>query len=145
MQQFRLNKRRILLYIVRLLLGAVLIYASMDKIAYPKKFSNIVIDYHILPERLAIFIAHVIPWAELIFGINLIVGIYVHESSFAAALLILLFIIALGLKGESRNCGCFPENSFLSTPNLLLSMLRDGILLTSSLLIFVCTKKPKED
>jgi len=47
-------------------------------------------------------------------------------------------MIAVGIrsiKGEIRDCGCFPENSFLSTPNLLLSMIRDGIILTSS---YIC-------
>ena len=37
----------------RFILGGVFIYASLDKIAFPREFANIVIRYRILPEKLA--------------------------------------------------------------------------------------------
>lgn len=144
--RFRFIYNRVLPLVARLFLGTILVYASIDKIAYPRGFSNVVISYQILPPQIAILFAYILPWIELILGISLILGIYVYESSFTAALLLGIFMIAVGIRsstGDIQGCGCFPEGSILSTNNLLLSLIRDGIMLASAVFLFIREKKEK--
>jgi hypothetical protein len=62
-----LNQKKVQLA-ARFILGGVFIYASLDKISFPREFANIVIKYRILPEKLAIYFAFLLPWVELLPG-----------------------------------------------------------------------------
>jgi len=122
--------------IARFILGGVFIYASLGKIAFPREFANIVIKYRILPEKLAIYFAFLLPWVELILGIFLVIGLYVRESVLALASLLLVFMAAMiigSLNGTLNSCGCFSIKP--SNPESLFLMLTRDILLLFGFLI----------
>ena len=60
--------------LARLVVGAVFVYASLDKIAHPELFARSVMDYRVLPLSLVIPMAILLPWTELLAGALLILG-----------------------------------------------------------------------
>jgi len=95
----------------RLILGATFIYASLDKIAHPDQFAQIVNNYKILPSFLINLFAITLPWIEFFCGIFLIVGFWVESSSLVLTFLLFLFAVAISynvfIRGLDINCGCF--------------------------------------
>jgi len=125
--------------IARFGLGGVFIYASIEKIASPWRFVNIVINYHILPEKLAIYLGFLLPWIELILGIFLIVGIFVRGSSMAVSFLLVVFLAAIvvkSLNGTISTCGCFSMSQTASDHGLAFYIGRDVFFLSLGLLLF---------
>lgn len=101
---------RTVLILIRLLVGGVFIYASVDKILHPDQFAIAVNNYRLLPEILVNSFAIVLPWAELLAGFLLVLGQWQRSSSFVLASLVIVFIIAVGiglLRGLDISCGCF--------------------------------------
>lgn len=98
-------------------LGAVFVYASLDKIWKPAEFARIVYHYQligpsptlspIVPNAFAV----VLPWIELVAGLCLILNIWRREAAAVVAALLVLFLLAVGyalLGGiDIANCGCF--------------------------------------
>ena len=130
-----LRKKRILnifLTCSRILLGIVFIYASIDKIAFPSEFARIVESYEILPSLLIKPVAIILPLLEMVLGILLIVGLFIKQSAIALISLLIIFMIAVGIrteKGPLEECGCFDQSSILATSNISLIFLRDFILI----------------
>jgi len=126
-------------YVARFVLGGVFIYASIDKIAFPREFVNIVVNYHILPARLSIYFGYVLPWIELIFGIFLVTGLFIRESSLLLSSLLAIFMIAVLIKsltGTLENCGCF-SMAIGNSRNILYLFARDFFLLFLGVGIFI--------
>lgn len=100
--------------LVRLFLGGVFIYASLDKIQNPAAFAKIIDNYRILPLVTVNLLAIFLPWLELIIGVCLILGIARNGSSFILSGMILVFILAIGsvlIRGLDISCGCFTTSS----------------------------------
>ena len=79
----------------RLLLGAIFIAASIDKIAHPAEFAKIVSNYQILPGHLINIVAIVLPWLEAILGLFILCGWCLPGATILANLLLLTFLGAL--------------------------------------------------
>ena len=94
----------------RFILGAVFIYASLDKIADPVAFSANIDNYHISPIAINNLVALILPWVELIIGLSLIIGVFLDGASFFSIILLIFFIFIIAqayMRGISLNCGCF--------------------------------------
>ena len=63
---------------LRILLGSLFVYASIDKIAFPPRFAEIVQNYLILPSFLIKPFSILLPWIGLFVGVSLIVGLSVN-------------------------------------------------------------------
>ena len=124
------DKYTVLLF--RIILGATFIYASLDKIAHPAQFAQIVHNYKILPSFLINLFAISLPWIELFCGIFLIVGIGVESSSLVLSFLLFLFAVAISynvfIRGLDINCGCFTTSLTAKKQGAEL-LIRDFILL----------------
>ncbi|KPK99176.1 MAG: hypothetical protein AMJ90_09650 [candidate division Zixibacteria bacterium SM23_73_2] len=124
------DKYTVLLF--RIILGATFIYASLDKIAHPAQFAQIVHNYKILPSFLINLFAISLPWIELFCGIFLIVGIWVESSSLVLSFLLFLFAVAISynvfIRGLDINCGCFTTSLTAKKQGAEL-LIRDFILL----------------
>lgn len=121
----------------RIILGAVFMYASFDKMAHPEAFANIIDNYHLLPYQLVNGLAIFLPWLELITGLLLITGTWVRASLMIYTALLVVFIIALSqalLRGLDISCGCFSVNPS-STSEVWLRIIEDIILLAVSILM----------
>lgn len=123
----------------RLVLGAIFIYASLDKIAHPAAFAGILANYAIVPDFLVTLPALALPWLELIAGLCLVAGAWTRSSALWLSLLLLLFILALGvnaLRGINMSCGCF-STSATDTENAYVLILRDLLILVPGILILL--------
>jgi putative oxidoreductase len=101
---------RYLVLAVRLILGVVFIYASLEKIQNPGGFAQAIYNYRMVPEALINIMAIVLPWLELICGVLIIVGVFVRGSALLIGVMLAVFIIALSsalMRGLDISCGCF--------------------------------------
>lgn len=133
-----LRQNDYLYLVVRLFVGIIFIYASIDKIADPGQFARIVYNYHMVPGALINIFALILPWLEMVCGISLILGIYKEGSVVIFNLMVLAFIIGISVniyRGIDLECGCFTVSSKArgSAINLLI---RDIGLLVLTIYLF---------
>ena len=94
---------------IRLLLGAMWVWASLDKIQDSAQFSRDIANYHVIPFGLENLSAIVVPWLELLIGMGLIAGVMVNGAALVSSGLMLLFIVLISqaiLRGFNIECGC---------------------------------------
>jgi len=143
---FSFFNHKLVKFSARLILGGVFIYASIDKIAYPKEFAAIVMRYHILSERLAIYFAFFLPWLELFLGIFVILGFFVRESALSLSFLVLIFMIAIMIRsiaGPIGNCGCFSLHPSGTSQSLAFLVFRDIFFLLCGLVLALTNRAKK--
>jgi uncharacterized membrane protein YphA (DoxX/SURF4 family) len=128
MQSSPLNFRRLVLWIGRLVLGGIFIYAGYAKLFLPNfilwplfalrfslstnlaNFALQVESYKLLPPPAVFFVAHTLPFAELILGLLLLIG---WQLRIWASLITLIMLGFLGVVTRAYllhmeiNCGCF--------------------------------------
>jgi putative oxidoreductase len=125
---FKLIARHPLLSMIcRFILGAVFIYAGVQKIFVPAEFSQSIQNYMILPAAMTNLVAIFLPWLEIYCGILLLAGIFIRASAILISLMNLVFITAVLsalIRGLDINCGCFgsdtPADWFKILENLML-------------------------
>jgi len=96
--------------LARLLLGAVFLYASFDKIANPGAFAKAVYNYQILPDSMVNLVAVILPWMELLLGVCLVAGFWLPGASMISTGLLIVFVSAMAyneIRGLDVHCGCF--------------------------------------
>ncbi|MFP4446227.1 MAG: MauE/DoxX family redox-associated membrane protein [Desulfosudaceae bacterium] len=96
--------------LARVIMGAVFLYASYDKILHPGAFAEAVYNYQILPEAAVNAVALVLPWIELVVGLCLVAGVWLPGGTLLAASLMAVFTAALvfnRIRGLDVHCGCF--------------------------------------
>jgi uncharacterized membrane protein YphA (DoxX/SURF4 family) len=157
LQSSPLNLRRAIIWIGRLVLAGIFIYAGYAKIFLPIMhprpsigialafFALQVGSYQILPPWGVNFVAHTLPFAEIALGLLLIIGWRLRTWAVLSTLLILgLFgaVVRSYAAGMQINCGCFatPE------PLTIATVIRDGALaalaLVMTVLAFIEARKP---
>ena len=105
-----LSQRSVIALLCRVILGVILVYASIDKIVHPAEFAKAIGNYNVLPFGLENLLGIVLPILELLVGICLVLGIMLDGSAIIAAGMMTVFIIALSqamIRGIDINCGCF--------------------------------------
>lgn len=135
-----LKIRELMVVGARVIVGGTFIIASLDKIAQPELFAKLVQNYQILPQEIVPLFSIILPYAELILGIFLLVGLFVRESAMAVAFLLVLFISAVIYKvaqGTVTECGCFSVTSVKANHSAFIILLRDFILLALCINIFM--------
>jgi len=118
---------------LRLVLGAVFVYAAWVKLREPwQVFANSVANYDVLPMWAVKVVARTLPWGEMLLGLLLISGRFLRVSSIAASALLLGFfaiMVRTYASGIQIECGCFGPGDIIS----MRSLARDGSLLLASL------------
>jgi uncharacterized membrane protein YphA (DoxX/SURF4 family) len=155
MQSSPLNFRRAVIWIGRLLIGGIFVYAGYAKLTYPNhslwpwfmlKFSvsaNLstfafqVESYKILSAEASGLVAHTLPFVEMVLGLLLLMGwrLKIWATAVSAILLGFLCVVTRAyLLHMDINCGCFgtPE------PLTIVTVLRDSGLVFVALLMTVC-------
>lgn len=136
---------RYFLFASRLVVGGVFIWAGLLKIFNPQGFAQSIANYRIFPHGMALFLALVLPWVEVIGGAFLIIGIFRSASALLLSGLLTAFLVLLSatiLRGLDIDCGCFGSLSGKVDYKLILA---DSLLLFFSLNIFfsdALRKKP---
>ena len=104
-----LTDRRLTLAL-RLAAGALLVWASHDKLLDPQPFADAIDDYRVLPLAFVDVTAIVLPWVELVTGLCLIIGLGTPGAGLVTAVLAAVYTGALAsarLRGLEIGCGCF--------------------------------------
>jgi uncharacterized membrane protein YphA (DoxX/SURF4 family) len=94
----------------RIFCGAVLLYASFDKLGESEKFLAVVKEYHVMPHTLEPLAAVVIPWLEALVGLALLVGFRWRGAALVYCALMAGYSLGLSInlvRGVEMNCGCF--------------------------------------
>jgi uncharacterized membrane protein YphA (DoxX/SURF4 family) len=136
------NKR--VLFLFRLLVGGVFIWAGVLKVGDPLDFAQSIKNYQAFPHDLVFMIALVLPWVEVLSGVGLIAGVLKRSSAFIAAVLLAGFIALVGsalLRGIDTSCGCF--GSLSSRADLRL-MLMDAVLCLMAVAVFANARPGNE-
>ena len=148
MQSQPINLRRAIMWIGRLILGGIFIYAGYAKIFLPTMhprppvgvalalFALQVDSYQFLSPGLVNVVAHTLPFAEIILGLLLIVGWQLRIWATLVSVIMLGFFAVVFRSyslGLQINCGCFanPEPLTKST------VIRDGLLAALAVLMTV--------
>ena len=125
------------IFVLRLALGAIFLYAAWTKLRQSYLIFAMSIDaYQLLPEWAVLTVARVLPWFELIVGVLLLIGYKLRWASVAGTgLLVMFFALMLRsyVKGEGIDCGCFGLGDAISVQTLV----RDGSMLAAALLLTV--------
>tara|TARA_B100000959_G_scaffold87635_1_gene92900 strand:- start:30 stop:485 length:456 start_codon:yes stop_codon:yes gene_type:complete len=103
-------QRSVIALLCRVILGVILVYASIDKIVHPEEFAKSIGNYNVLPFGLENLLGIILPVLELLVGSCLILGIMLDGSAIITAGMMTVFIIALSqamIRGIDINCGCF--------------------------------------
>ncbi|HUL16043.1 MAG TPA: MauE/DoxX family redox-associated membrane protein [Terriglobales bacterium] len=163
MQSSPLNYRRIVIWIGRLMLGGIFVYAGFSKIFFPNfhlwpyfllKFSistNLstfafqVDSYKMLSPAGVAFVSHTLPFAEMALGLLLLVG---WQLRIWASLITLIVLGLLGVVTRAYllhmdiNCGCFATPEPLTVWTVVRDALLFALALVMTIFIFIESRKP---
>jgi len=132
-----------ILWLLRIALAAVFLYAGAIKIADPAQFFQDILNYQIVGERLAWLAALYLPWLEVVAAAALLIPKTSRASAIIIAALMLIFTAALlsaWLRGLDITCGCFGTK--LETSNYPLLLLRDIVLFAAATVTAILPQKP---
>jgi uncharacterized membrane protein YphA (DoxX/SURF4 family) len=135
----RILTDRRFLRLAGLVVGGVFIYASLDKIAHPDRFADVVNDYQMLPPLLVNGFALAMPWTEMVAGAALVLGLWRRAAGLLAAALTIAFMVAVAqaeMRGLEIECGCFDVSGLSATQASWDLFARDALLLAASALIW---------
>lgn len=157
MQSNPLNFRRAVIWIGRLVLGGIFIYAGYAKLFLPNMnprppimlalslFAMQVDSYQLLPSREVNFVAHTLPFAEVALGLLLLIGWRLRVWATIVSLIMLGFFAAVVRSyamGLQINCGCFANPE----PLTIKTVFRDGLLAALAVIMtifaFMEARKP---
>ena len=137
-----LENQKIILFL-RMILGIIFIYASIDKIINPLDFSDAIDNYHITPIEINNLAALIIPFIELVIGVCLIFGVFIDGAILITILLLIWFIFIISqalFRGIDLHCGCFDlSEKAINDGNIKIEMIKriieDFVFLGIALLI----------
>lgn len=103
-------RNKSVLWIFRLIVGGIFVWAGLMKILEPLEFAQNTANYRLFSRDLSFLIALVLPWIEVLCGVLLIFGIYQSASSLLLSGLLGLFLMLILVtlwRGLDVDCGCF--------------------------------------
>lgn len=133
------NYTLILLFFIKLMLGATFVYASYHKIADPAGFAKILYGYGIFPDFSINILAITIPFVELTAGFSLIFGLFPRSALMLINVLLLGFILVIGfnlLRGHQFDCGCFSFSSHSQPWSNIHLLVRDILMLGAGIYLW---------
>jgi len=125
--------------LVRVVLGALFIYSSMDKIANMPDFAKVILNYKILPVQLVNLLGIFLPWLEFVIGLCLVIGKFERASLIIYTAMLVVFMIALSqalIRGLDISCGCFSVEPS-STSEVWLRIIEDIVMLFFSVNLYL--------
>jgi uncharacterized membrane protein YphA (DoxX/SURF4 family) len=124
--------------IVRLLIGSVFIYAGFIKLIDPKAFAKVISQYDIVPDILLPVVAIVLPAAEFLAGLGLVMNI--RGSLMVIFNLLIVFIMVLGygiFNDMNIDCGCFSTEEINAHNSLKQALFRDLFMILATCYLYV--------
>jgi uncharacterized membrane protein YphA (DoxX/SURF4 family) len=163
MQSSPLNLRRAIIWIGRLVLGGIFLYAGYSKVFLPNnnlwplfvlKFSlsmnisNFAIQveaFKLLPPWGVQFVAHTLPFAEIVLGLLVLIGWRLRIwASFLTLIMLGFFVVVTRayLLHMNINCGCFATPEPIGPRKILEDAALSALALLMTYLAFVESRQP---
>lgn len=163
MQSSPLNLRRAIIWIGRLVLGGIFVYAGVAKILLPNThlwpmfvlkfsiatnlstFAQQVESYKILSAAASDFVAHTLPFTEIILGLLLLIGWRLRIWATLVTLILLGFLGAVTrayLLHMDINCGCFGTPEPLTGMTVIRDSSLAALAVLMTVLAFIEARKP---
>jgi len=131
----------------RLVTGGVWIWAGAMKVTDPDASVAAVRAYQLLPGDVAEVVGQVLPMAEIVLGLMLVLGLLTRLAGVLSALLFAAFIVGIAsawARGLTIDCGCFGGGGY--DPDAVdkypWEIARDAALLLLSLLVAWVRRTP---
>jgi uncharacterized membrane protein YphA (DoxX/SURF4 family) len=130
---------------VQFVLAAFFVVAGISKIVDPPGFAHEIHNYKMVPGALVNAMALILPWIEVVTGAALFLGIVRRTAAKILAVLLLVFIVALGVnlaRGHPVDCGCFGTSTVQKTDaerlrDMKIAIARDvGLLILSAQILW---------
>ena len=102
-----------LVLLARVFIGLLFVVSSLDKLVDPSAFARSIGNYQLLPSWVALGIATLVPWLELLCGFAVLFGVFNRGGSFLLASMLVVFTLAVLtalLRGLDISCGCFTQD-----------------------------------
>ena len=125
---------------LRLYLGYFFIYASLSKIPYPAQFADAIANYGLVPFSLLHPVALILPWAELLAGLFLVIGFMPGTAVFVIGSLLIVFNVMVSINmawGAPITCGCYDT---VGEPIGIRKLFDNFLMLAASIQIYYCNK-----
>jgi uncharacterized membrane protein YphA (DoxX/SURF4 family) len=163
MQSSPLNLRRAIVWIGRLVLGCIFIYAGYSKIFLPNtnlwpffilKFSismnlaNFAVQveaFKLLPGWGVQFVAHALPFTEIVLGLLVLIGWRLRIwAPVLTAIMLGFFAVVLRayLLHMNINCGCFATPEIIGLKKVLEDAALSGLSLLMTIFAFTEARRP---
>ena len=163
MQSSPWNLRRVVIWIGRLLLGGIFIYAGSAKIFLPNRslwpffilkfsvsmnllnFATQVEAFKILPAWGVEFVAHTLPFTEIVLGLLLLIGWRLRVWASLLTLIMLGFfgvVLRAYLLHMNINCGCFATPQPINLEKVLEDAALSGLAVLMTVLAFLEARQP---
>lgn len=104
------TRSRVVRWLGLLAVGAVYVAAGVLKVGTPKEFAKAIVEYQLMPERLAPLAAVLLPWWEVAAGGLVVAGAWRRGALGVLAGLSAAFLVVGTVtlaRGMSPPCGCF--------------------------------------
>lgn len=115
--KFRILMHPAVQLLLRFVVGCLLIYFSLYKIADPMEWGEVIYQFRLVPDGLVNIIAVFISWAELFSGIGVLLGLFTRASALLAVGVVLTFLSALQIniwREVYIYCGCFRKQAYMT-------------------------------
>jgi uncharacterized membrane protein YphA (DoxX/SURF4 family) len=123
--------------LVRISLGIIFVWAGSAKLLDPESFADIISAYELVPEKLLIPVAFVLPAVELVAGLCLIFDVRGSLTITLALLVMFAFVLWFGiLKDLDIDCGCFSADELAEHDSLRSALYRDLGMFAAGLYLF---------
>jgi uncharacterized membrane protein YphA (DoxX/SURF4 family) len=163
MQSSPWNLRRAVIWIGRLLLGVIFIYAGYSKIFQPNtnlwpyfilkfsismnlsNFATQVEAFKMLPDWGVQFVAHALPFTEIVLGLLVLIGWRLRI--WAPVLTLIMFgftfvVLRAYLLHMNINCGCFATPEIIGLKKVLEDAALSGLALLMTIFAFQEARQP---
>lgn len=132
----KLLSNKYLLFLIRVILGFIFVYAAIEKISDPEGFALSISNYRLLPIAVLNIFAITLPWIELVAGTLLLFGISVKENSAIILFFLTVFTLAIIIslfRGLNIECGCFGKGNQIG----LLKLVENLLMIIGSVMLVV--------
>jgi uncharacterized membrane protein YphA (DoxX/SURF4 family) len=163
MQSSPLNARRAIIWIGRLVLGGIFVYAGFSKLLMPNtnlwpmfvlkfsismnisSFAQQVESYKMISPEASQLVAHTLPFVEIVLGLLLLIGwrLRIWATAITAIMVGFLAVVTRAyLLHMDINCGCFGTPEKLTGMTVLRDAAFAGLALLMTVFAFMEARKP---
>ncbi len=163
MESSPLNFRRAIIWIGRLILGGIFFYAGYSKAFLPNRnlwpffilkfsitmnisnFAAQVAAFKLLPPWGVQFVAHTLPFTEMLLGLLLLIGWRLRIWAPLLTLIMLGFfsvVLRAYLLHMDINCGCFATPEPINLQKVLEDAALSGLALAMTIFVFIEARQP---